>query len=95
MSGNFWFSRLPNIAFATLAATGTTIAITRGVPHYARVHTGKTADELNQMYGVTRGQARAMLAGVLCGWRANLANPDLYGDYGELLDEPETASCGV
>jgi hypothetical protein len=33
-----------------------------------------------------------MLAGVLIGWRTRLANPELYGPYGELLDEPVTAS---
>ena len=87
-------SKLPGIAFATLMATGATIAITLGESRYERVTTTKTADELNRMYGVTPAQARAMLAGVLCGWRTNLANPDLYGPYGELLDEPNTESAG-
>jgi hypothetical protein len=81
-------SKLPGIAFATLAATGATIAITLGESRYEQVQTTKTADELNRMYGVTPAQARAMLAGVLLGWRTNLANPDLYGPYGELLEEP-------
>jgi len=88
MKWNPGLSRLPGIAFATLAATGATIAITLGEPRYERVHTTKTADELNDMYGVTPAQARAMLAGVLLGWRTRLANPDLYGPYGELLEEP-------
>jgi hypothetical protein len=30
------------------------------------------------------------MAGVLLGWRTRLANPELYGPYGELLDEPPT-----
>ena len=94
MTSNPGFSRLPGLAFATLAATGATIAIIRGASRYERVHTGQTADELNDMHGVTRAQARAMLAGVLLGWRANLANPDLYGDYGELLEEPVTGFSG-
>jgi len=88
MTSNPGMSRLPGIAFATLAATGATIAITLGASRYERVNTDKTADELNRLYGVTPAQARAMLAGVLLGWRTNLANPELYGPYGELLDEP-------
>jgi|GEM_PF-1503699 len=83
-------TKLPGMAFATLAVTGATIAITLGESHYEHVNTTKTADELNHMYGVTPAQARAMLAGVLLGWRTNLANPELYGPYGELLEEPIT-----
>lgn len=88
MNGKPGMSKLPGIAFATLVANGTTIAITLGEPRYERVNSTKSADELNRLYGVTPPQARAMLAGVLLGWRTNLANPDLYGPYGELLDEP-------
>lgn len=87
-------SRLPGIAFATLAATGATIAITLGATRYEHVDTDKTADELNRLYGVTPAQARAMLAGVLLGWRTKLANPELYGPYGELLDEPSSGLAG-
>jgi hypothetical protein len=61
-------SRLPGIAFATLAATGETIAICRGESTYFRVESTKTAEELNALYGVSQAQARAMLAGVLLGW---------------------------
>lgn len=92
MTRNSRFSKLPGIAFATLAVTGATIAITLGESRYEHVNTTKTADELNQMYGVTPAQARAMLAGVLVGWRTRLANPELYGPYGELLDECVTDS---
>jgi len=92
MTSNPGLSKLPSIAFATLAVTGAVIAITLGESRYERVNTTKTADELNQMYGVTPAQARAMLAGVLVGWRTRLANPELYGPYGELLDEPVNAS---
>ncbi len=90
MTKNPGLSKLPGIAFAKLAVTGATIAITLGASHYERVDTTKTADELNQMYGVTPAQARAMLAGVLVGWRTRLANPELYGTYGELLEQPVT-----
>lgn len=83
-------SKLPGIAFATLAVTGAIIAITLGESHYVPVNTTQTADELNHQHGVTPAQARAMLAGVLVGWRTRLANPELYGPYGELLEEPLT-----
>lgn len=92
MKRNSVLSKLPGIAFATLAANNATIAITRGESQYYRVDTTKTADELNQLYGVTPAQARAMLSGVLLGWRSSLANPELYGDRGELLDEPPLAA---
>jgi hypothetical protein len=93
MTSSHSLPKLPGIAFATLAVTGATIAITLGESHYQCVDTTKTADELNQMYGVTPAQARAMLAGVLLGWRTNLANPELYGPYGELLEQPSTDSA--
>ena len=70
-------SRLPGMAFATHAVTGETIAITLGESRYECVHTTKTADELNQIYGVTPTQARAMLAGVLVGLPTRLPNPEL------------------
>ena len=92
MASNPELSKLPGTAFATLAVTGAIIAITLGESRYERVHTTKTADELNYMNGVTPAQARAMLAGVLLGWRTSLANPELYGPYGELLDKPVTDS---
>lgn len=93
MKGSFALSKLPGIAFATLAATGMTVAITLGASRYDRVATTKTADELNQLYGVSPAQARAMLAGVLLGWRSSLANPDLYGPNGELLEDLETSAA--
>lgn len=89
MKGNLALSKLPGIAFATIVATGMTIAIFLGESRYLRVETTKTADELNQQYGVTPGQARAMLAGVLLGWRSSLTDPDLYGPDGELLGNAE------
>jgi hypothetical protein len=54
-------SILPGIAFATLPATGETVAICLGDSSYYRVATTKTAAELNAMYGVTEAQARAMV----------------------------------
>lgn len=54
-------SMLPGVAFATLPATGETVAICLGDHSYYRVATTKTAAELNAMYGVTEAQARAMV----------------------------------
>jgi hypothetical protein len=87
MKRNSARSKLPGIAFATVA-TGMTIAIFLGESRYQRIETTKTAEELNQLYGVSRAQARAMLAGLLVGWRSTLTNPDLYGANGELVDAP-------
>jgi len=73
-------SRLPGIAFVTLAITGETIAICRGEPSYYRVETTKSAKELNAMYGVSPAQARAMLAGTIRGWHTLPAKPELSGN---------------
>lgn len=70
------FSMLPGIAFATLPATGETVAICLGQPGYLRVSTTKTAEELNAMYGVTEEQANAMLEAARRGWRAKRADDE-------------------
>jgi len=59
----------PGIAFATLPKTGETVAIRYGERIYYRVDSAKTADELNAIYGVTPGQAKAILASALAGWK--------------------------
>ena len=64
----------PGIAFATLPNTGETVAIRHGERIYYRVDSAKSADELNAMYGVTPGQARAALASALAGWKTPSAN---------------------
>jgi hypothetical protein len=81
-------SKLPGIAFATLAISGETIAICRGETSYYRVQTTKTAEELNTMYGVSRAQARAMLAGTMLGWHTPLADPERYDADGKLISRP-------
>lgn len=78
-------SRLPGVAFVTLSQTGETVAICRGESRCYRIGSTKTADELNAMYGVTKAQARAMLAGTLLGWHTPLADPGCYDAQGELL----------
>lgn len=89
MSGLFSvLSKLPGIAFATLAVSGETIAICRGEPSHYRVQTTKTAEELNSMYGVSPAQARAMLAGSMLGWHTPLADPEYYDTDGKLVSRP-------
>ena len=78
-------SKLPGIAFATLAVSGETIAICRGEQSHYRVQTTKTAEELNSMYGVSPAQARAMLAGSMLGWHTPLADPERYDSDGTLI----------
>ena len=64
----------PGIAFATLPKTGETVAIRYGEKIYYRVDSTKTADELNAIYGVTPGQAKAILASALAGWKTPSVN---------------------
>jgi hypothetical protein len=71
-------ARLPAIAFATLPATGETVAIMRGQSAPFRVGSRKSVEELNRLYGVDPAQQQAMLAGVLYGWDTPLADPDRY-----------------
>lgn len=82
-------SSLPVIAFATLAASGETIAIRRGEPSHYRLETTKTAEELNMMYGVSPAQAQAMLAGTTLGWHAPQADPEQYDIAGNPLRRVE------
>ena len=93
-------SKLPGIAFATLAISGETIAICRGEQSHYRVQTTKTAEELNSMYGVSPAQARAMLAGSMLGWHTPLADPEYYNAEGKLVARPagkarEKAGAGL
>ena len=64
----------PGIAFATLPKTGETVAIRYGERIYYRVDSSKSVDELNALYGVTPGQAKAILASVLAGWETLTVN---------------------
>jgi hypothetical protein len=78
-------SKLPSIAFTALPATGETVAILRGQSAYYHIGSAKSPDELNRMYGVTRAQALAMLAGATHGWSTPLADPDNYDAEGAFL----------
>jgi hypothetical protein len=71
-------ARLPAIAFATLPATGETVAIMRGQSSTFRVGSRKSVAELNELYGVDPAQQQAMLAGLLYGWDTPLADPQHY-----------------
>lgn len=83
---------LPAIAFANLAARGETVALRLGETRCYRIETGKSADELNRLYGVNPAQARAMLAGVLLGWESRLADPALYDANGALRPDGRVAA---
>jgi hypothetical protein len=82
-------SKLPAIAFTCWPATGETVAILRGHATHYRVGNAKSPDELNRMYGVSRAQERAMLAGALHGWGTPLADPDRYAADGGPPSGPE------
>ena len=63
---------LPKVAFAVHPENGAIIKITRGSGKYATtsIPKGVTAGELNLAIGVTPAQARAMLHGLMSGWRS-------------------------
>ncbi|MHB8534158.1 MAG: hypothetical protein ACYDBW_01780 [Sulfuricaulis sp.] len=69
-------SGFPGIAFATLPATGETIAIRYDEHIYYRVQTSKTAEELNAMYGVSQALARNVLERVLSSWETAVLKPE-------------------
>lgn len=71
-------TRLPPVAFAAHPTTGATVMIRRGERGYFLLATRLTADELNQVFGVTAAQSMAMLAGSLFGWECPGADPATY-----------------
>ena len=71
-------SLLPPAAFAAHPTTGATIMIRRGERGYFLLATQLTADELNQVFGVTAAQSKAMLAGSIFGWECPGADPATY-----------------
>jgi hypothetical protein len=81
-------SSLPAIAFAVWPATGETVAILRGHRETYRIGSSKPAEELNQLYGVTRAQQRAMLAGVMRGWKNPFPDAENSAPDGEQVPSP-------
>lgn len=68
------YQGFPGIVFATLPSTGETIAIRHGERIYYRVDSVKSAQELNDLYGVTPVQAQAALSSVLADWKVPTVN---------------------
>lgn len=71
---------LPPVAFAAHPTTGATIMIKRGERRYYLIATHLTADELNQVFGVSAAQAMAMLVGSMFGWDCRGADPGTYAE---------------
>lgn len=64
--------------------------LTDGVPGEMK----ELADSMNRKLGVTKGQAEAMKAGSMFGWKVPAADPKNYDENGKpmLLESPEQAS---
>ena len=79
------FEGLPEESFATLPTTGETVKIKRGESGYYQLPDAyMTADQLNDIYDVTKTQAQAMFYGSMFGWNAPAANPAVYDEHGEI-----------
>jgi hypothetical protein len=73
-------TKLPPVAFAAHPTTGATVMVRRGERGYFLLATRLTADELNQVFGVTAAQSMAMLAGSMFGWDCRGADPATYAE---------------
>jgi hypothetical protein len=79
----FMFKGLPEIAYHN-DMFGKVVALKPGVDGYYPVETNKSADELNDVIGVTKAQAEAMFIGSLFSFDAPGANPEMYDENGKL-----------
>lgn len=81
------FEGLPEFSFHTLETTGETIMIRLGEKGYYPQDELKNrdADELNEVYEVTKGQAEAMYAGSMFGWDTPASNPANYDEDGKFI----------
>jgi len=78
---------LPQRAFATLPENPKQIImITRYQRGYTAIDSQLSADELNALSGVNKGQVEAMLAGSMFGWSVPAANPNMYLEDGSLVE---------
>lgn len=82
-------SSLPEKCYAVREGSDEIVAIRRGamgwepVDHCPEDKTGQEgADQLNELKGVTRAQAAAMLAGSMFGWAVPAADPANYDEQG-------------
>ena len=80
---------LPALCLSVEPSSGDLINIKRGVSGYygsdwnrpgERAHNRRTADVMNERWGVTKAQEQAMLAGSIFGWEAPAANPHHYDE---------------
>ncbi len=68
--------KLPHLCAGTLATTGETILIKRGVSGYWPAPKGFDGAAYNQRHEITPRQVAAMEYGSLFGWDIPLADPD-------------------
>ena len=80
---------LPALCLGIEPSSGNLINIKRGVSGYygsdwnrpgERGHNRRTADIINERWGVTKAQEQAMLAGSIFGWEAPAADPRHYDE---------------
>lgn len=86
------FKGLPEKSFFKHNITGETIIIKRGERGYYEQNEEikhRDADELNARFKVTKAQAVAMFVGSMFGWNAPAANPAIYDENGEMIDDDE------
>lgn len=78
------FEGLPEVSFYKHNVTGETILIQRGVRGYFPQNQLKDRDpdELNEIYGVSKGVAEAMYGGSMWGWHVPASNPKMYNEDG-------------
>ena len=84
---------LPDCCFTLLPSSGELIEITAGKSGYVRSEASKRdpeanrlfADTSNKIFGITRAQEEAMLAGSLFGWATPAAKPWNYDQNGKPL----------
>lgn len=74
--------KLPQYCYNRLPSTKEIIGIERGVPGYTKITNLPlgidTVEKANELLGVTKGQAEAMLIGSMFGWHVPGADPDAY-----------------
>ncbi len=88
--------KLPEFCYHILPSSGEPIGIQRGVPGHvkvAKLPAGvDTVEKANELLGVTKAQAEAMLVGSMFGWHVSGADPDRYDPE---TGKPKTGAGGV
>lgn len=88
-------SSLPEKCCGSLSTSSEVILIKRGESGYYRTNIVEAtpqgaadfANELNEDLGVSRAQAKAMIAGSMFGWAAPAADPKNYDEHGNPIDQ--------